>query len=52
MGAILIVWATLIAYSRIYLGAHYPLDVIMGAIIGGIGAITLFQAYAKLTKKS
>jgi undecaprenyl-diphosphatase len=52
MGAILIVWATLIAYSRIYLGAHYPLDVIMGAIIGGIGAITLFQAYTKLTKKS
>jgi undecaprenyl-diphosphatase len=52
MGAILIVWATLIAYSRIYLGAHYPLDVIMGAIVGGIGSFTLFQAYAKLTKKS
>ncbi len=52
MGTILIVWATLIAYSRIYLGAHYPLDVIMGAIVGGIGSFTLFQAYAKLTKKS
>jgi len=52
MRTILIVWATLIAYSRIYLGAHYPLDVIMGAIVGGIGSFTLFQAYAKLTKKS
>jgi undecaprenyl-diphosphatase len=52
MGTILIVWATLIAYSRIYLGAHYPLDVIIGAIVGGIGSFTLFQAYAKLTKKS
>ena len=52
MGTILIVWATLIAYSRIYLGAHYPLDVIMGAIVGARGAFTLFQAYAKLTKKS
>ena len=44
MGAILIVWSTLIAYSRIYLGAHYPLDVIMGAIVGGIGAFNLFQS--------
>jgi len=52
MRTILIVWATLIAYSRIYLGAHYPLDVIIGAIVGAIGAFTLFQAYAKLTKKS
>jgi undecaprenyl-diphosphatase len=34
MGTILVVWATLIAYSRIYLGAHYPLDVITGAFVG------------------
>ncbi len=52
IGSLLLVWATLIAYSRIYLGAHYPLDVFLGAIVGGIGAFTLFQAYAKLTKKS
>lgn len=52
MGTILVVWATLIAYSRIYLGAHYPLDVITGAFVGGLGAFTLFQAYTKLTKKS
>ena len=52
IGSLLLVWATLIGYSRIYLGAHYPLDVIMGAIVGGLGAWALFQAYAKLTKKS
>jgi undecaprenyl-diphosphatase len=46
-----LVWATLIAYSRIYLGAHYPLDVLMGAIVGGLGAWALFLTYAKLTKK-
>ncbi|NEW83622.1 MAG: phosphatase PAP2 family protein [Mariniphaga sp.] len=31
-------WAILISYSRIYLGVHYPGDVICGAILGvGIG---------------
>lgn len=28
-------WALLVAYSRIYLGVHYPGDIIVGMIIGG-----------------
>jgi undecaprenyl-diphosphatase len=36
-------WATLLVYSRMYLGVHYPLDVLCGAILGtGIG-IGMFQ---------
>ena len=31
---LLLPWAGLIAYSRIYLGVHFPGDVVMGAIIG------------------
>ncbi len=32
--AIMIVWAVLIAYSRVYLGVHYPLDVFIGGLWG------------------
>lgn len=27
-------WAAIIAYSRIYMGVHYPGDVIAGALTG------------------
>ena len=27
-------WAVIVAYSRVYVGAHFPLDVIVGAFIG------------------
>jgi len=31
---IMIVWAVVVSYSRIYLGVHYPADVLVGALIG------------------
>lgn len=31
----MILWALLLAYSRIYLGVHFPLDILTGLILGG-----------------
>jgi len=46
--ALLIVWGILIAYSRVYLGVHYPGDVLGGAILGaGIGWV-LFVIYQQI----
>jgi undecaprenyl-diphosphatase len=33
---VLFLWAAFVSYTRIYLGVHYPGDVIAGAFVGGI----------------
>tara|TARA_B100001173_G_C16019689_1_gene561439 strand:+ start:1274 stop:1789 length:516 start_codon:yes stop_codon:yes gene_type:complete len=30
----LLVWAAVVAYSRVYLGVHYPSDIIVGSFMG------------------
>ncbi len=43
---ILTIWALIVSYSRIYLGVHYPGDIIGGLLVGivvSIGTIKLFQ---------
>ncbi len=35
------IWATVVSYSRIYLGVHYPFDVIGGATLGALIGISI-----------
>ncbi len=32
--SLMFIWAAVVAYSRVYLGVHYPGDIIVGGIIG------------------
>ncbi|NDK54448.1 phosphatase PAP2 family protein [Pontibacter fetidus] len=48
---ILITWAVIVSYSRIYLGVHFPGDVIGGAIVGSFAAYVCSLGYAIVIKK-
>lgn len=39
-------WAILVAMSRIYLGVHYPLDTLGGAVFGCLSAWLFYALYA------
>lgn len=41
------VWAAIVAYSRIYLGVHFPIDILVGAFVGTL----LGGLFAMLAKK-
>ena len=51
MPTLLLIWASVVSYSRIYLGVHFPGDILGGAILGmAIGNVLFKVAQRRLQK--
>ena len=47
----LIIWAMVVAYSRIYIGVHFPLDVLTGSIIGAFYGFIFYIVFKGIDGK-
>ena len=47
----IIIWASAVSYSRIYLGVHYPGDVLCGALLGAFIGWGVYRLYEVVDKR-
>lgn len=48
---LLFIWAALVTYTRIYLGVHYPADVIVGGLIGAAFGYLMSRIFISVYQK-
>ena len=48
---ILLFWSATVAYSRIYVGVHYPLDIVCGLAFGGLSGFLFYKFQIYLRKR-
>ncbi|HXU26232.1 MAG TPA: phosphatase PAP2 family protein [Bacteroidia bacterium] len=45
----LFLWAIVFSYTRIYLGVHYPFDLLSGALLGSLLAFVFYKIFARFS---
>ena len=48
---ILLFWSAVVAYSRIYVGVHYPIDILCGMTFGAISGFIFYKLAKYLLQK-
>ena len=47
----LVLWALLVAYSRVYIGVHFPLDIVTGMLFGVLYGTLFYRLYQLFIKR-
>jgi undecaprenyl-diphosphatase len=45
------IWAAIFSYTRIYLGVHYPFDILGGGVLGTIIGLLVYKIGRVMPKK-
>lgn len=45
--SILLIWASVISYAQVYVGVHFPMDILCGAVLGVLIGYVVVWAYRK-----
>lgn len=48
---LLLIWSFAMAYSRIYIGVHYPLDIICGMTFGALSGFMFYKLHGIFSKR-
>jgi undecaprenyl-diphosphatase len=47
----MLIWSFIVSYSRIYVGVHYPLDIVCGLTFGALAGFLFYKLQQVIVKK-